>query len=124
MSHYPMGVTGREPQIAGPLGELTRTIACDAATEGLGLPLVWLQTLQLAMQEATNDGATPMTSSMPKDWRLKAVKRDLDALLAQGTTDDIDCPFEGPIEFTVWNREEAGADCPICGREITVDLTD
>lgn len=135
MSSYPAGVTGREPQIAGPIGELTRTVECSATTydpasntrhmetDGIGLPTTWLETLQLAIAEAQDPTIDPNGTRMP-GWRLRAVKRDLDAILATGNTDEVECPWDGPVDFTAWNREEAGADCPICDRELTIDLTD
>ena len=130
-SNYPPGVTGREPQIAGPDAEREEEHTCGAKDIELRNinqqaidSLMTARAKLVALTQYSFPGDIPQLS--PKEKRQIAV--DVYRLLNQvgyGISDGatVDCPFTGDV--TVEYIGGTGWwECPLCGTEHEIEWDD
>lgn len=99
MSAYPPGVSGREPQIAGPLREFEVEVECAASVEAVLAPLVLLRSL-LGETEVVVRGA-------------------LEELIASAeqSSEVGECGWSGRADAAQWDRYSYTWTCPRCGAD-------
>lgn len=119
MSNYPPGVTGGEPQIAGPLAEYTETHSCGDQTSKRILTVASeaaLAHLQGALTEMVSSGIIHETS-------LPALANYVSQLEAGLIEVDVICPFDGPVDVAYF-KGYATWTCPECGTEHDIEPSD
>lgn len=120
-SNYPPGVTGREPQIAGPFFEGLREMECH--TPDVELHIIDTR-LRYALQQrnTTLDMMRRGERLQSWNWDLDRADRTIAELVGKGHIFDTyivaECPFEGEVEVIRYS-EHAPLEwvCPVCDTE-------
>ena len=121
MSNYPVGVTGREPQIAG-MAEQRTYVECRSTSERPVMAYDDRCALNLAVDrlEAALIGWIPGEEVDQDDtvgrWAYEIVNR-WSSMKTSEVLVEMDCEFTGEVDAQV-DDEYAYADCPRCGKEI------
>lgn len=108
MSNYPPGVTGNEPEIAGPSWEGQVERDCPDGGEVYVVSRDLVRRMQLWQQTKDSHGDVLFYERM----LLAAVARDLKQL----SPIDMDCPFYGTVDAVIYGGTLRW-ECPLCGTE-------
>ena len=120
-SNYPPGVTGREPQIAGPFFEGLADMECEEHDVELHIIDPRLR-YALEQRRITLDMMRKGEPLQRWNWDLDRADRTIAELVGRGQIYDTvtvpQCPFEGEVEV-IRHRENSPLEwvCPVCDTE-------
>ena len=127
LSNYPPGVTGREPEIAGPLSEREEWRECDATASLLIVPVdVDLASIARDLYQAEKDriewvsiGDGPLATARTDNLTgyvaavEDAVVRLNKSVRLLYEAEDITCPFGGEVDVA-HHHDGSTWTCPVC----------
>ena len=123
MSNYPLGVTGAEPAIAGPIGEIECEVECIGGQEDFTAFLTTRGHVAaaqgvLATLEDVYRAEDPYTAYSAASGALRVLLRSLQEVQLPH------CPFIGTVTVSLWPSGEVTWTCPVCSHDHEIYLGD